>query len=109
MAESTVESEHVSHKHACASLGYPCHKPSTSCICVHCGDRFDGRPLPDQSRLIALAKEAERLRVAHNAIPWWKTFKRQDAAADYRWALYMAALEEIKVGPIRVAGGSEES
>lgn len=59
------------------------------------------------TKLDRLMERAEELRLTHNAIPWWKTFKRQDAAREYRWALYNAAVEEVFHPPIR-DGGSDD-
>ena len=47
----------------------------------------------------ALRANAERARLALNSIPWWRPFKRQDAADDYKHALLMGALWEIEHPP----------
>lgn len=40
-------------------------------------------------------ERVERTAKELNAIPWWKPLKRQEAGRRYRWALYLAACEEL--------------
>lgn len=59
-------------------------------------------PLPDQTKLIALLKDAQKKLEIHNGLSWWRRWlDSHETAADYRSALLQAALEEIKVGPLR--------
>jgi hypothetical protein len=37
----------------------------------------------------------EETRKELNATRWWQVFRRQEAAREYRWALYAAALHEM--------------
>lgn len=46
---------------------------------------------PDE-HMVRVEKARDRL----NAIPWWRPIKRQDAARTYRYALYLAALDELR-------------
>lgn len=62
------------------------------------------------SDFAALVARVERARIAHNAIPWWKILRRQEAARTYCYALLAAALYELKhpnVAALRPGEGSE--
>lgn len=59
---------------------------------AHAEDCYAPHVIP--SKFIAAIEQA---REALNAVPWWRPFKRQDAARTYRLALLIAALHEGRV------------